>query len=104
MLSLFYGNRRQTEILTEQIKGIDSYGGRLLPLIDLLFTGGGNLLVLESEPAGELRGYHEGLGLSLPEVLLTTPATYQGRAPAGRAAPPWSSGCAPIRRRGSTAS
>lgn len=83
VLSLFYGNRRQTEILTEQIKGIDSYGGRLLPLIDLLFTGGGNLLVLESEPAGELRGYHEGLGLSLPEVLLTTPATYQGRAPAG---------------------
>ena len=45
--SLFYGNRRQTEILAEQIKGIDSYGGRLLPLIDLLFTGSPNLLVLE---------------------------------------------------------
>ena len=46
--SLFYGNRRQTEILAEQIKGVDSYGGRLLPLIDLLFTGSPNLLLLEN--------------------------------------------------------
>ena len=87
VLSLFYGNRRQTEILTEQIKGIESYGGRLLPLIDLLFTGGGNLLVLESEPAGELRGYHEGLGLSLPEVLLTTGPARTGRRRPGMAPP-----------------
>ena len=80
VLSLFYGNQRQTEILTEQIRGIDSYGGRLLPLIDLLFTGARNLLILETEPARELRAYHEGLGLSLPEVRLTTAATYQGQA------------------------
>ena len=78
--SLFYGNRRQTEILAEQIKGIDSYGGRLLPLIDLLFTGSPNLLVLETEPDRELRAYHEGLGLSLPEFRLMTPDTYQGQA------------------------
>ena len=81
--SLFYGNRRQTEILAEQIKGIDSYGGRLLPLIDLLFTGSPNLLVLETEPDRELRAYHEGLGLSLPEFRLVSPAIYQGRAGAG---------------------
>ena len=84
VLSLFYGNQRQTEILTEQIRGIDSYGGRLLPLIDLLFTGARNLLILETEPARELRAYHEGLGLSLPEVRLTTAATYQGQARAPR--------------------
>ena len=81
--SLFYGNRRQTEILAEQIKGVDSYGGRLLPLIDLLFTGSPNLLLLETEPDRGLRAYHEGLGLSLPECRLVSPAVYQGRPGAG---------------------
>ena len=84
--SLFYGNRRQTRMLEEQIKGIDSYGGRLLPLIDLLFQGGGrNLLVLETEPDRELRAYHEGLGLNLPEFCLATPATYRGLPGSGHA-------------------
>lgn len=81
--SLFFGNERQTEILAEQIKGVDSYGGRLLPLIDLLFTGSPNLLLLETEPVGELRAYHEGLGLSLPECRLVSSAVYQGRNGAG---------------------
>ena len=79
VLSLFFGNQRQTEILAEQIRGIDSYGGRLLPLIDLLFTGSPNLLLLETEPDRELRAYHEGLGLSLPECRLVSPDLYQGR-------------------------
>ena len=83
LLSLFYGNQRQTEILAAQIRGIDSYGGRLLPLIDLLFTGTPNLLLLETEPDRELRAYHEGLGLSLPECRLVAPAVYRGRNGAG---------------------
>ena len=77
--SLFFGNQRQTEILAEQIRGIDSYGGRLLPLVDLLFTGSPNLLLLETEPNRELSAYHEGLGLSLPECRLVAPAVYQGQ-------------------------
>ena len=79
LLSQFYGNDGQAEALAEQIKEIDSYGGRLLPLIDLLFTGGRNLLVLETEPDGELCAYHQRLGLTLPEFCLTSRAAYRGR-------------------------
>ena len=81
--SLFFGNRRQTEILDQQVRGIDSYGGRLLPLIDLLFTGSPNLLLVETEPDRELCSYHEGLGLSLSECRLMSRPAYQGQADTG---------------------
>ena len=83
--SLFFGNRRQTEILDQQVRGIDSYGGRLLPLIDLLFTGSPNLLLVETEPDRELCSYHEGLALSVPEWRLMSRPACQGQAGADRA-------------------
>lgn len=72
LLSLFYGNEGQTQELAEHVGGINSYGGRLLPIINLLFRGAENLLVLERAPNRALCEYFEReLGLTLPaqEVL-----------------------------------
>ncbi|MCB1089114.1 MAG: hypothetical protein KDM63_18910, partial [Verrucomicrobiae bacterium] len=50
LLGLFFGNEEETRLLSEEVGEVDSYGGRLIPIIDLLFAGPGkNLLVLERE-------------------------------------------------------
>lgn len=71
LLALFYGNEGATQELTDCVGGVETYGGRLCPLIDQLFGGGGNLLVLESHPDEALLDYFSGeLGLTLPEVVV----------------------------------
>ena len=47
LLSLFYSNEEESEVLAREISGADSYGGRLVPLTGMLFEGGDNVLVLE---------------------------------------------------------
>lgn len=69
LLSMFYGNEDQVRELSRQISGAECYGGRLLPIIGLLFAGGNNVLFLEREPDPCLGEYFSGdLGLALPEV------------------------------------
>lgn len=70
LLGLFFGNEEETGMLAEEVGEVDSYGGRLLPVIDLLFAGPErNLLVLEREPDPVLSRYFvETAGLSLPDV------------------------------------
>jgi len=72
LMGLFFGNEAKTRMLAEQVGEVDSYGGRLLPVVDLLFRGPGrNLLVLEREADPALTRYlGEGLGLSLPETMV----------------------------------
>lgn len=72
LLGLFFGNEEETRLLAEEVGEVTSYGGRLVPVIDLLFAGGGgNLLVLEREPDAELcRYFVEAAGLSLPEQIV----------------------------------
>ncbi len=69
LLALFFGNERQTQELVDEVGEIDSYGGRLIPIINLLFHSEDNLLVLEREPDEVLCRYlQEDLGLSLPRM------------------------------------
>ena len=72
LLGLFFGNEEETRRLAEEVGEVDSYGGRLIPIVDLLFGGAGsNLLVLEREPDPALcRYFEETAGLSLPEQLV----------------------------------
>jgi hypothetical protein len=63
--------------LKQQIRGIDTYGGRLIPIINLLFKGDNNLLVLERPPDQSLIRYFENdLGLSLPHISILSHSVY----------------------------
>jgi len=69
LLSLFFGNEGGTTSLREEVGEIDSYGGRLVPLINLLFKEPSNMLVLQNAPDEALcRYFREDLGLSLPDM------------------------------------
>jgi len=71
LLALFYGNRGAIEELASTVGGIETYGGRLCPVLNLLFRGGENLLVLESPPDADLLGYFATeLGLEVPEIAI----------------------------------
>ena len=77
VLSLFFDNDEGTHALEAEISGVDSYGGRLLPLIGLLFEGGENILILEHAPDPALAEYFDrDLGLSLPEVRVLPHGDY----------------------------
>jgi len=88
LLGLFFGNEEQTGQLAREVGEVDSYGGRLIPVVDLLFQGeGSNLLVLEREPDHSLCRYFETtVGLSLPEILILPHADYLELAEPSRAA------------------
>ena len=78
LMALFYGNRGATEELAAKVGGIGTYGGRLCPLINLLFRGPSNLLVLESRPNESLLEYFgDELGLDLPEVVILHHSRYE---------------------------
>lgn len=75
--SIFYHNRSQTQVLADRVKGLESYGGRLIPILNLLFRGDNNLLVLEAPPAESLVGYFsDTLELSLPSLRILPPADF----------------------------
>jgi len=68
LLSLFFGNREGARLLEAEISCVDSYGGRLLPVLGLIFGGGKNVLVLERIPDPALTAFFLSLGLELPEI------------------------------------
>lgn len=73
LLSLFFGNEGGTASLRREVGEIDSYGGRLVPIVNLLFRNPGNLLVLPREPDPNLCAYfRDDLGLSLPDLHVMT--------------------------------
>ncbi len=77
LMAMFFGNEEETRLLQKEVVGWESYGGRLLPILGLLFPGGDNLLVLESEPDRDLAVYFGGdLGLLLPRVGLLSHSDY----------------------------
>ena len=78
LLSLFYGNDGETNELCQEVGHIETYGGRLLPILDLLFNGPNrNLLVLESEPDPLLLDYFtDACSLTLPDRLILAHAEY----------------------------
>ncbi len=78
LLGLFFGNDEQTRMLAEEVGELDSYGGRLIPIVDLMFPGpDSNLLVLEREPDPALCRYFENTAeLSLPEQFVLSHEDY----------------------------
>ncbi len=77
MLSIFYDNHGELERLKQHITGVETYGGRLIPIINLIFKGNNNLLVLEKPPDQTLvRYFQEDLGLSLPDIVILSHSVY----------------------------
>ncbi len=78
LLELFFGNEKETRELEETVGEVDSYGGRLIPILNLVFRGGRNTLVLERHSAGALcRYFEQRLMLSLPEMKIMAPGDYR---------------------------
>ena len=40
LLALFFGNEAETKSLADEVGEIDSYGGRLIPILNLIFRKG----------------------------------------------------------------
>jgi len=77
ILALFYGNESETQVLHKEIGALESYGSRLVPLLNLIFKGHMNMLVLEREPDPTLIGYfRDELKLILPEIKVLTHKDY----------------------------
>ena len=82
LLGIFFENEAEADLLLHEIGGAESYGGRLLPIINLLYAGESgvqqdNLLVLEREPEPALvRYFNETVGLSLPETAILSHPDY----------------------------
>ena len=77
LLALFFGNEEETKMLADQVGELDSYGGRLVPIFNLLFGNNDNLLVLESDPNPSLLDYFQDLlGLSLPRIEILRHSDY----------------------------
>jgi len=79
LLSIFYGNNGKTEMLKQEVGGLETYGGRLIPILNLLFRGGGeNLLVLEAPPDKVLLDhYTRTLGLQVPKLEILSHTSYK---------------------------
>ncbi len=75
--SIFFDNHGGLKRLKQQITGVETYGGRLVPIINLIFKGDTNLLVLERPPDQSLMRYFEkDLGLSLPNIAILSHTVY----------------------------
>lgn len=82
IFSIFYENSGEIKTLKKQIEGVHTYGGRLVPILNLLFRKGGNLLVLENPPDKTLIQYFQkDLGLSLPEIAILSHHDYKTLLP-----------------------
>lgn len=69
LYAIFYGEPEKTRQLQQSVSGFYGYGGRLIPILDLLYGGGNNLLVLHEAPDGcALDYFGDRLGLSLPRI------------------------------------
>ncbi len=77
LMALFFGNEEETRMLAQEVGELDSYGGRLIPILNLLFGTGDNLLLLERPPSDELCAYFQNeLGLSLPGIEILPHSDY----------------------------
>ncbi len=70
LFSLFFGNEGQTADLCSEVGRLESYGGRLVPVLGLMYQGDTrNSVVLEEPPADALLAYFaDDLGLALPDL------------------------------------
>lgn len=77
ILSLFYGNEQEITALREEVGTLESYGSRLIPIINIIFRKGSNTLFLERTPEKSLLDYFtHTLNLSLPEIKVLSRRNY----------------------------
>ncbi|MFQ5597998.1 MAG: hypothetical protein ACE5GK_08110, partial [Nitrospiria bacterium] len=77
LLSLFYGNEMETHALREEVGTLETYGCRLVPIIDILFRERPNTLILERMPNRSLLEYFKNeLDLSLPALKIFSRGDY----------------------------
>lgn len=77
LLALFFGNERETARLASEVGEVDSYGGRLIPILNILFEGPDNVLVLERHPDEALCNYfRDALSLKLPALEILSHRDY----------------------------
>jgi hypothetical protein len=89
LLSLFYGNEQQTEVLRQTVGAIETYGNRLLPILGLIFHGRPNLLITERLPDPALLRYlSDELGLDVPELEILPHQQYLALSADPRSPPP----------------
>jgi hypothetical protein len=90
LMGLFFGNEEETGELRDQVGPLETYGGRLIPILDLLFHGpGSNMVVLEQSPDSRLLGYfQESLGLRLPDIEVLPHELYRQLASPRASFPP----------------
>jgi hypothetical protein len=76
--SIFYENKEAAGALMRQLTGAQSYGGRVMSILNLLFHRGPNKILLEAPPEASLLDYLSGdLGLSLPSCEVLDHRGYQ---------------------------
>lgn len=80
--SIFYGNTKATRQLVNEITGAHSYGGRVIAILDLLFSRQPNVMVLETAPEPSLIRYLQGIGLSMPQQEILDRRAYDRLAAA----------------------
>ncbi len=77
LLALFFGNEEETACLAHEVGEVDSYGGRLIPILNILFKGPDNVLILERRPDEALCDYfRDELRLSLPTLEILSHRDY----------------------------
>jgi len=85
LMSLFFGNEVELEELSSMVGEVDSYGGRLIPIINTIFRGKDNVLVLEREPDQALCQYfQDALKLDLPRIEVLPHQRYRSSADQAR--------------------
>jgi len=78
LLSLFYGNESETEMLRKEVGSLESYGSRLIPLLSLLYKGPKSLLLLEKKADECLIDYFiSDLKLTIPDTKVVTHDKYK---------------------------
>lgn len=71
LYAIFYGEPEKTRQLQTSVVGFYAYGGRLLPILNLLYGGGHNTLLLQEAPDPVMFDYFAcRLGLNLPDVMV----------------------------------
>lgn len=89
LLALFFGNEAETDLLRREVRGAESYGGRLVPILNLLYHGPHNRLLLERPANPELLEYFgDDLALHLPAVEVLSHRDYEEMGRALRAGDP----------------
>lgn len=69
ILGLFFGNEQEAQVLTREVGSLESYGSRLIPLINFIYNSERNVLVLERKPDEDLIKYFcTDLGLTIPTI------------------------------------